>query len=244
MRWKGTCAYDGTRFDGWQSQSSRNGVQDVIEHQLQRIFKRPIRIHGSSRTDAGVHAEEQVFHFDADWPHGSDILKKAVSSGLPSDLQVLHIEPISEVFHARYSALKKRYRYDIRLGPSDPFESRYVWSLNPRRLSHFENLQECARAFVGTHNFSAFAGKIYPREKTLKTLYRLEVETDKNRIRIHTEGNGYLYRMVRILVGVLVEAGQGRWSPETLSLRLKNGPPRVPTTPAPAHGLFLEKIIY
>ena len=112
-RWKIVCAYDGTAFSGWQSQPNRNGVQDVIETRLAEIFKAPLRIHGSGRTDAGVHAMGQVFHFDAAWPHGAAKLQLALKARLPLALQIKSVTRAAPDFHARFSATGKRYSYRI-----------------------------------------------------------------------------------------------------------------------------------
>ena len=128
-RWKCLCAYDGTDFAGWQTQPTLDAVQDVIEAALRKLLKIFIRIHGSGRTDAGVHASGQVFHFDADWKHDSLVLMKAMNTHLPNTIRVLSVTDISSEFHARYSARRKRYEYQIFLGHADPVETRYWLSV-------------------------------------------------------------------------------------------------------------------
>src|SRR5688500_2345539 len=129
QRWKCVCAYDGTSFAGWQSQAGGTAIQDVIEARLGQIFKGPLRIHGSGRTDAGVHAHGQVFHFDASWSHGPQKLLLAIRAGLPPTIQIKSLVVASADFHARFSAKGKRYDYHIHLGDADPFTRLYCWAV-------------------------------------------------------------------------------------------------------------------
>ena len=126
-RWKCVCAYDGTLFAGWQSQAGGTAIQDVIEARLNQIFKTTLRIHGSGRTDAGVHAQGQVFHFDADWPHAPEKLLAACRSGLPPSIQIKSVVAVAPDFHARFGARGKRYDYHVHLGDADPFTRPYAW---------------------------------------------------------------------------------------------------------------------
>ena len=132
-RWKCVCAYDGTSFTGWQSQPNRKSVQDAIEDALAKILKSKIRIHGSGRTDAGVHAMAQVFHFDSDWKHGGNKLTAALISQLPPSIRIQSTQSVNKQFHARYFAVAKRYHYRLFIGQADPFETRYCLSI-PSRL--------------------------------------------------------------------------------------------------------------
>ena len=133
MRWKCTVAYDGTQFEGWQSQPGGNTVQDFIERRLSVLFKQRVVIHGSGRTDSGVHARGQVFHFDGDWPHGPEALLKALRVGYPDAIQVYRAEVVGADFHARFSATNKRYVYQFHEGYADPFHTRWYWSTGQRR---------------------------------------------------------------------------------------------------------------
>ena len=127
VRWKCICAYDGTSFAGWQSQAGGTAVQDVIEARLTEILKVPLRIHGSGRTDAGVHAHGQVFHFNAVWSHGGNTLKSALGAGLPQSIQIKSVRQVSAKFHARFQAVGKRYAYFINMRDADPFTRPYTW---------------------------------------------------------------------------------------------------------------------
>ena len=128
-RWRAVCAYDGGPFSGWQSQAGGNAIQDLIEARLAAVFKGPVRIHGSGRTDAGVHARGQVFHFDAEWPHGNVRLLAALRSELPPAIQIRSVRPTAHDFHARFSVRAKRYVYHLHLGDADPFSRPYCWAI-------------------------------------------------------------------------------------------------------------------
>lgn len=246
QRWKMICAYDGTSFLGWQSQVHQPTVQDTLEKQLLKIFKRPIRLHGSSRTDTGVHARAQVAHFDADWPHGPQVLLNALQSTLPDSLQIISIEPVSHDFHARYGTKRKRYSYHLTEGLASPFLTRYSHSLKHVKLD-VDAIQEASQHLIGTHDFKAFGANRpggAPTENTVKTLYQLDWNQEGPRHTLWTEGSGYLYKMVRLIVGGLLRVGEGKITPNEFKrvLDAKKRPPLIIS--APANGLFLEEIFY
>ena len=243
MRWKCTCAYDGTHFAGWQSQANHQAVQDVLEARLYSVFKRFIRIHGSSRTDAGVHARGQVFHFDADWPWGTERLKLAINARLEHYLRILDVENVSDDFHARFSVKKKTYRYYLQLIPADPFQYPYVWDLS-RRNFDADRIRGVLPLFIGEHDFRGFAGHVVDKENTTKILYQAELSQDGDRITLTFSGSGFLYRMVRMLVGSLVMLAYGKIDKTFLQQRLQLKNLSIPIITAPARGLFLEKIDY
>ncbi|HEY1108973.1 MAG TPA: tRNA pseudouridine(38-40) synthase TruA [Opitutaceae bacterium] len=243
QRWKCTCAYDGTSFAGWQSQVGGTAIQDVLEARLAQIFKRLVRVHGSGRTDAGVHAREQVFHIDADWRHAPDKLLAALRTQLPPGLQVRTVRKVGKEFHARFSATGKRYDYFIHLGDADPFTRPYAWPIfKPLDLAA---MQAAATVLVGTHDFRAFTALNGPeREDTVRDLRRLDVVKKGKRITITAEANGFMYKMVRSLVGALVSVGEGKLSVAQIRaiLESKKRTPIVQT--APPQGLFLTKVYY
>lgn len=242
-RWQCVCAYDGTAFAGWQSQTGGTAIQDVIEARLATIFKAPVRIHASGRTDAGVHAHGQVFHFDAVWRHGAPKLLAALRSGLPPAIQIKSARKVSADFHARFSATGKRYEYHLRLGDADPFERPYCWSVF--RPLDFAAMEAAASALRGRHDFRAFAAENgTERETTVRDLRRLEIVRRGRRVRIIAEADGFLYKMVRSLVGVLVAAGEGRLAPAAVKAILAGGKRTPAVQTAPAQGLFLVKVFY
>ena len=243
-RWKCLVAYDGTDFSGWQSQPDGNAVQDHLERRLATILGAPVRIHGSGRTDAGVHARGQVFHFDADWAHGPEKLLAALRPGLPETIQVQSARRVTGAFHARYSAKGKTYRYHLFHGGfADPFEHRFTHSV-PRPLD-VDAMRAGAARLVGKHDFraySAFGG--VERETTVRTLRRLDVTARGPRLRIDAEGDGFLYKMVRSLAGALISAGQGKLTPDDLAAILAQGERTRRVETAPARGLCLMKVFY
>ena len=244
MRWRGVCAYVGTELHGWQSQLTQRAVQDYLEKRLAEIFGRPIRIQGSGRTDSGVHARGQVFHFDADWKHGAEKLERALSSGLPRSIRISKLRRAKPDFHARFSSTGKRYIYFLHRGVADPFEAPFCWSLGGRPLD-VAAMRATAQLLVGRHDFlafSAFSGE--ERKTTVRTLRRLDVLGRGQKLRIVAEADGFLYKMVRTLVGALVGVGQGKLTPEQVAALLHSRKRMHLVVTAPAQGLFLWRVEY
>ncbi|MDR2668038.1 MAG: tRNA pseudouridine(38-40) synthase TruA [Puniceicoccales bacterium] len=244
QRWCGICAYDGTSFDGWQSQPSGNGIQDILGKRLSQIFQRKTVAIGSGRTDAGVHARCQVFHFDGDWPHEENALLQALSCGCRGAIRVHGVVQVLNTFHARFSAIGKRYSYAMERGFADPFNCRYRWSLGNGNVDT-DAMAATAEIFLGTNDFANFANK-NGCGGTIRTLHRSDLTVDGNLITYTTEGTGYLYRMVRRIVGAIVEVGRGKADANFLKKLLKNPsePPNSHLQSAPAEGLFLERPFY
>ena len=245
VRWKVICAYDGSDFEGWQSQPGGRSVQDVIEARLGRIAGESLRIHGSGRTDAGVHARAQVFHFDLSWRHGARRLLAALRVGLPPSLQICSVQEVRPDFHSRFDVVRKRYEYRIFLGNPDPFIRRFVWGLDRPDSLDFKAMSEAARHLRGRHDFAAFSAlNGRDREDTVRRLDRFEFSRRGRHLRIVAEADGFLYKMVRTLVGALVAVGMRKVAPERIRLMLVDGrrPPEVET--APAQGLCLARVWY
>ncbi len=244
MRWKCVCAYDGTHFSGWQSQTAGSAIQDVIEARLARILGGAVRIHASGRTDAGVHARGQVFHFDATWRHGPEKFLTALASGLPQSIQLRTLRAVDTGFHARFCATGKIYSYRICLGDTDPFTRPYVWRFH-RPLDTDRMAQAAAEVLLGRHDFKAFSAfNGTERSDTVRDLKRLDVLRRERQLRIVAEADGFLYKMVRSLVGALVAVGVGKLSIEQLR-ELRDSHERTSAVhTAPPEGLFLEKVIY
>jgi tRNA pseudouridine38-40 synthase len=242
-RWKCVCAYDGGAFAGWQSQPGNTGIQDVIEARLAAIFKTQVRIHGSGRTDAGVHAHGQVFHFDAEWRHDTAKLLAALRTGLPPQIQIKSVRRVAADFHARFQATGKRYIYHLHLGDADPFTRPYSWPLfRPLDLAA---MRSAAAGLIGKHDFRAFTAVNGPElEDTVRDLRRLDVVRRGSRIRITAEANGFLYKMVRSLAGTLVAVGEGRLTVAQVRaiLAARKRTPAVQT--APPQGLFMDRVFY
>ncbi len=245
-RWKCVCAYDGTGFSGWQSQPKGDSVQDAIEARLLEVLGVRTRIHASGRTDAGVHALGQVFHFDASWRHGQERLAASLAHRLARSIQIVSIRAAAPDFHARFSAKGKTYEYRIRLGDADPFTRPYAWVI-PRPLD-VGAMKAAASVLEGRHDFKAFSASngAEPGDAagTTRDLRRLEVRGTGRGLRIVAEADGFLYKMVRSLVGALVAAGEGRLAPGELAAYLRTGVRTATIQTAPPHGLFLLRVRY
>lgn len=251
MRLKLTIAYDGRSLDGWQSQPSGNTVQDLLGRAASETAKEPIRVHGSGRTDAGVHALAQIAHFDAPDQLTMNPFNwvPALNTKLPNSIRVLEAEEVPRDFHARFSATGKTYQYDICTQPVlSPFQAGLVWHL-PRQLDpHL--LEEAMRLSLGRHQFEAFAAKRgnetedtdYHRTITEASLAALD-----HGWRLTWKGDGFLYKMVRLLTGGAIHVAQGRLSVDDFARLLDQGPGLPHGRPplcAPADGLYLKSVDY
>ncbi len=242
-RWRAVCAYDGGRWHGWQSQINAVAVQDVIEQALERVLRTKVRIHGSGRTDTGVHALAQVIHFDAVWRHGAYRLLTALATRLPAGVQIKSLRVARPDFHARYDTTGKRYHYRIFLGRADPFEAAWCWSV-PVPLD-LAAMAATARRLQGKHDFAAYCAWGYEeRETTVRDLRRLEIRRRGRRLRIVLEADGFLYKMARSIVGTLVNVGLGKLTPDDAAALLESRHRVAVVKTAPAQGLFLERVFY
>jgi tRNA pseudouridine38-40 synthase len=237
-------AYDGAPFAGWQSQSHHNTVQDHLERAFERIGGRPVRVHGAGRTDAGVHALAQCAHADVLKFLPADRWIKALNALLPSAIRVLRCRYVSQDFHARFSAKGKIYRYRIWNSPIlPPFECSRAWHIaQPLDL---KILKSAAKQFGGTHDFAGFAanrGK--PEPSTIRTINSVRVRQKGPCITIEFDGDGFLYKMVRLMVGALVKCALGKMHVEDITVRLKSSESGSARFAAPAEGLSLVRVRY
>jgi tRNA pseudouridine38-40 synthase len=239
-------AYDGRRFSGWQSQADRNAVQDHLEAALEKITGGAVRVHGSGRTDAGVHALGQVAHIDVPKAlHGPARWLAALNANLPAEIRVLRVTRVRggrEGFHARYDASGKRYTYRIWNATwLHPLEIGRAW-LVPWPLD-LAKLRAAAALLVGRHDFAGFAANRRPPEKdTVRTIFRIALQQRGPLVTLHFEGDGFMYKMVRILTGTLVRQAQGK--AELPELRRFLAGEAKSQFAAPADGLYLAKVFY
>jgi tRNA pseudouridine38-40 synthase len=237
-------AYDGAPFAGWQSQSHRNTVQDHVERAFERVASGAVRVHGAGRTDAGVHALAQCAHVDVLKFLPSDRWIKALNALLPPAIRVLRCRNVSKDFHARLSAKGKIYRYRIWTAPIlPPFEDRRAWHV--ARPLDLRILKATAKHFVGTRDFSGFAanrGK--PEPSTIRTINSVRVRQKGPCITIEFDGDGFLYKMVRLMVGALVKCALGKMHTEEITSRLHSGKVGSGRFVAPAEGLYLARVRY
>ncbi len=244
-RLKITVAYDGTGFAGWQSQSHRNTIQDHVERAFERIGGKPVRVHGAGRTDAGLHALAQCAHVDLpDDRLSSARWTEALNALLPPSIRVLRCRYVSNDFHARLSAKGKLYRYRIWSAPVlPPFEYRRAWHVT--RPLDLDVLRRAAKCFVGTHDFAGFAANRGRQEKTtIRTIYSVRVRQRGCCVTVDFDGDGFLYKMVRLIVGSLVQCALGKTRIEDLTGRLDSGARTSARFAAPAEGLFLIRVRY
>lgn len=244
-RWRCTCAYDGTNFHGWQLQPNGPSVQGVLGTALEKTLGEEVRTVGAGRTDAGVHARGQVFHFDAAWRHGEERFLMAMRTRLPSEVQVREIRPVSANFHALRSSFGKRYEYHAVEGWAFPQDNRFVHSLENRKVD-LDAMREAAVHLVGKHDFSAFSAsrRCEDNENPVKDLWLLDVLKRGPRVKITAEGGGFLYKMVRSLAGALFDVGIGKFQPDDIRKILLSRKRTALVVTAPARGLTLAKVFY
>lgn len=246
-RLKFIVAYDGGLFAGWQSQASGNGIQDHLEAAFERICSERVRVHGAGRTDAGVHAIAQCAHVDLPARrYGTDRWISAVNGVLPPTIRIMRCRFVSDSFHARFSAKGKMYRYRIwNADVLPPLENGRAWHV--RNALDTGAMMTAAREFLGQHDFASFAAnRGAPVTDTVRTIRHIELRQSGPRISIEIEGDGFLYKMVRLMVGTFVRIGLGMASPNEIRSRL-NAPRkgnRRGRNAAPAAGLFLVRVRY
>ncbi len=245
QRYRITLAYDGTAYSGWQVQPRHTTVQGELERVLRELSGQPTRVESSGRTDSGVHAREQVAHFD--FPSNRfepAALQRGMNALLEADIRVLNVRKVARSFHARFSAKGKEYRYFIHNdGVLSPFHRHYrTWIKEPLDVPA---MCQAAQSLEGYHDFAAFAAN--PNREvdgTSRNVYRLTVTKRGPEIVMRVVGDGFLYKMVRSMAGFLIRIGRGEVGPETASTILASQirTARVPT--APPEGLFLWRVYY
>lgn len=247
VRLRLTLAFDGTAYAGWQLQESGVSVQGVVEAALARLFPSKPRVHGSSRTDSGVHALGLVAHFDlpaAEWRMTPAKLLLALNAHLPEDVRVLRVRRAHRRFHARFEATGKQYRYFVWNGPAmNPLLRQQAWHVS--RPLDVRAMRRAARLFVGTHDFRAFtANRGAPLEDAVRTVTRCDLQRAGPLFTFVIEGTGFLYKMCRAMVGTLVQLGLGKLDADDLRRILDSRDRRTAGMTAPAHGLVLWKVSY
>jgi tRNA pseudouridine38-40 synthase len=247
MKLKLTIAYDGTAYKGWQTQKIGTGVQQKVEAALAKLFPSAPRLHSSSRTDTGVHALGLVAHFEvpaAEFKMAVRKLALAINAWLPEDIRVLSATVVPATFHARFDAGGKQYRYIVWNHPAmNPLIRQTAWHV-PRPLD-LKAMRNAAKLFVGRHDFQSFAANPgYKKESTVRRLTRCEIKKSGALLTFTIEGDGFLYKMCRGIVGALVQVGLGKFPPVEIRRMLAKKDRRVAGMTAPAHGLVLWKVFY
>jgi len=236
-------SYDGTNYQGWQIQKNGITVQETIEKAIYRLFNENIKIIGSSRTDSGVHAKFQVANFKIKTQLTCQKIKLALNKYLPVDIVILKVEEVSLDFHSRFDAKEKNYKYYIlNSRDKDPFKDKYSWQV-PYELDILKMGKE-ANCLIGEHDFKSFKAKDKKEKQSIRKIYDITIKKKFSFIEIQIKGNGFLYNMVRNIVGTLVDIGRGYLSIGSMKNILKNKDRTFAGPTAPAKGLFLEKILY
>jgi tRNA pseudouridine38-40 synthase len=243
-RFKCVISYDGSNFSGYQVQPNARTVQLELENTLRKMHKGDIiKVFASGRTDATVHAVGQVIHFDSPLSLPAESWKKALNSLLPNDIQVLEVVKVDDSFHARFDVLKKEYRYKVLVAPEkDVFKRQFSYHFPyPLDLSLVE---EASQYLKGTHDFTSFCSAKTEVEDKIRTIYELDYIKQGDELVFRFVGNGFLYNMVRILVGTLLDVGQKKIIPTEVKRILEQKNRAFAGKTAPGHGLYLWKVYY
>lgn len=241
MRYKAVVMYDGTMFHGFQIQEDLRTVQKEIEDVLKVVTKKETKIYPAGRTDTGVHAIGQVFHFDYEVEMQEWQIKNAINSRLPKDIYIKSIGIVDDEFHSRYQATKKHYQYIINLNEFNPLNKNYCYYYKYKL--DINKMIEASKVFIGEHDFKSFT-KNHKIENTIRTIYDINFDIKDNVIKINFIGNGFLHNMVRIIVAMLLEVGNGRFTIEYLQEAMENKNRKYAPKLAPANGLYLMGVFY
>ena len=241
MRYKLTVSYDGAYFHGFQRQLKFNSVQETLEIALTDIFKMPIVVKGSGRTDAGVHAKGQVVHFDSEQVIPCPNLKKILNKKVFPHIYVTDIENVDDSFHSRGSAIKKEYRYYVSIGTFDPLKANYQHHFHDR--IDISKIREAMTYIVGTHDFASFS-KNKELKTTIRTIELFELNIKDGILEFRIIGNGFMYNMVRIIIALMLKVGEGKLAPSDIKRIIDGKNRKLAPYVAPACGLYLWKVYY
>ena len=244
MNYKLLLQYDGTKLNGWQKQGNTdNTIQGKLESILERTYGTYIEVHGSGRTDAGVHALGQVANFHAPAVYSTEEIKGFLNEYLSKDIRVLSVEEVEERFHSRLSAKGKTYEYRIDNGAvANVFARKFA--MREEKSLDLESMRAAANCFLGTHDFKTFCANKKIKKSTVRTITSIVIEEKEGMVSIRYTGNGFLYNMVRILTGTLIEVGRGLRMPQEMHAVIEAMDRGAAGFTAPAQGLFLVEVTY
>ena len=238
-----TLEYQGTYYCGWQFQQNGVTIQQKLSEALYQLTGSQTTIHGSGRTDAGVHARGQAASFKTDSLIPADRFARAINAHLPEDIAVIEAQEATPDFHARYSALGKQYSYQLYISPQrSPLMRHFAWEL--RLAPDLDRIRQTLKLFEGTHDFGAFRSAKSDKISSVRTIWRAELMEKDNSIWLTYQGDGFLYKMVRMLTAAAVHTGFGKMSHEEIAERLLSGHTLNRKLAAPSHGLYLDKVYY
>lgn len=236
-------SYDGTNYHGWQRQENAVSVESVLTEELRRLLKEDIELIGASRTDAGVHALSNVAVFDTQTTIPAEKICFAINQSLPEDIRVRESFQVADDFHPRYCECRKTYEYRIDNEKIvNPMKRLYSYGVYYQL--DVEAMQKACEAFIGEHDFAGFCSAGAQVKTTVRTIYALTVEKQGTELVIRVTGNGFLYNMVRIIAGTLVEVGKGYIKPKDMANIIASTNRKLAGPTAPARGLSLQEICY
>ena len=235
--------YDGKDFNGWQKQPTKLNIQGEIERAIQDITGEDVELNASGRTDAGVHALGQVANFKTNSSIPLDKIPIALNTKLKRSIRILSAEEVEEDFHSRYNCKKKTYRYVINNSKNGTAIYRNL-EYNFLQKLNIEKMQEAAKFFEGEHDFKGFKASGTSSKSSIRIIYKAEVYKDEQKVIIELTGNGFLYNMVRIIAGTLIEVGVGKIDPKEISDIIKSGQRDRAGKTLPPNGLYLVKVEY
>lgn len=242
-KYKLTIAYDGTNFGGWQIQPNAESIQEHLQKALTTILREEIHVSGSGRTDAGVHALAQVAHFKTSQEIEPQRIQHSLNGILPKTIRIRSLELAPDDFHARFSAKRKIYHYHLHTSQTQsPFNRLYRTHI--RHELNIDTIKLATTHLIGTHDFTSFANEGGAKTNPNKTLYSINIVPETEGLRLEFEGNGFLYKMVRNIVGTLLDTATGKLNPNDIPAILETKDRKRASQAAPPQGLFLIKVIY
>ena len=236
-----TVAYDGTNYCGWQIQPSGETIEGVLNRELSRLLQEEIRVIGASRTDSGVHAKGAVAVFDTETRIPPEKISYAVNKSLPEDIRVVGSREVSPEFHPRKTNCRKTYEYRIR-HDAFPMPTERLYTHWVHTALDVDKMREATSYLIGRHDFASFCGTGAQVKSTVRTLTGIDIWRDGDIVTIRVKGEGFLYNMVRIIAGTLIQVGNGQYPPERVKKILDACDRSVSGPTAPAHGLTLMGI--
>ena len=244
MKILGICSYKGTNYYGWQKQVGFISVQEKIEKVISQVYDTPITIYGSGRTDAGVHALKQYFHYVSNKEKDLNQLAYALNKMLPEDIKILSLKEVNDDFHSRYSAKQKIYEYRILLTNKDPFNDdlMYVYPLS----LDVALLEKALKKFEGTHNYQDFTSKEEDEDNFIRTIYSVNIFKEDNLLKIRFTGNGFMRYQIRDMIGTAIAVAAGKESLDFIDKHLLDNKVKreIISYKSPACGLYLVDVIY
>lgn len=243
MRVRGICSYKGTNYYGWQKQVGFVSVQSTIEEVLSKVYDTPITITGSGRTDAGVHALKQYFHYDTVKEKDLKQLCYALNKMLPEDIKILSLEMVEDDFHSRYNAKKKIYEYRIVLKNKDPFQDELAF-VYPMEFD-FDLFKSALDKFVGKHNYQDFTSKEEDEGGFIREIYEINVTKNDSDIKVRFIGNGFMRYQIRNMIGAAISVANKKETLDFIDYHLEEGKKReIISYKSPANGLYLVDVVY